>query len=314
MGHIYRKIVITSLLLGYIFCLSVTGEEVMNLAERSAGGEEGTVAELDITRDGMTSLELEKLAEFLPPGQGAYLQGGSVMSTGLLMAFLPGESAEGNPLLRLDTENWQPIHSLTQELSHANDLCYVPEAGEVFVLPMDASQIIVLDEATLDVKRTIDTPQIYHAIGYDESRDLFAAIYTSGKGKEKRLTCDILDNTCTKVQNSFSVDTNLVYQGMAVYDSRVYYSCWKREEGVADHKTPYDDLLQPNDNVIYVYDYDGNLTDALLIRMPVGYNTFELEAVSFLGNRMILMFNENLADENNTLMIGVYQNKTDLKW
>ena len=169
MGHIYRKIVITSLLLGYIFCLSVTGEEVMNLAERSAGGEEGTVAELDITRDGMTSLELEKLAEFLPPGQGAYLQGGSVMSTGLLMAFLPGESAEGNPLLRLDTENWQPIHSLTQELSHANDLCYVPEAGEVFVLPMDASQIIVLDEATLDVKRTIDTPQIYHAIGYDEN-------------------------------------------------------------------------------------------------------------------------------------------------
>ena len=46
----------------------------------------------------------------------------------------------------------------------------------------------------------------------------------------------------------------------------------------------------------------------------VYYNTFEIEAVSFLGDRMILTFNENLADEDNTLMIGVWgQSSTSLE-
>ena len=83
-----------------------------------------------------------------------------------------------------------------------------------------------------------------------------------------------------------------------------------------DYRSParYDDLLEVNDNVVYVYDYEGNLVDAMLIRMPEGYNTFEIEAVSFLGDRMILTFNENLADEDNTLMIGVWgQSSTSLE-
>ena len=47
----------------------------------------------------------------------------------------------------------------------------------------------------------------------------------------------------------------------------------------------------------------------MLIRMPEGYTTFEIEVVSFLGDQMILLFNENLADEDNTLMTGVYEAK-----
>ena len=233
----------------------------------------------------------------------------------MLWTFMKAVSAGRGPrVLVLDADAWQTVDSLTEELSHANDLCYVPAAGEIYVLPMDVPQIIVLDEETFEVKRTIDVPQIYHAIGYDEDRDCFAAIYAEGKGSEKRLTCDILDNTCTKVLRSFPTDTNLVYQGLAVHDSKVYYSCWKREEGSTEHKTVYDDLLEVNDNVVYVYDYEGNLVDAMLIRMPEGYNTFEIEAVSFLGDRMILTFNENLADEDNTLMIGVWgQNSTSLE-
>lgn len=274
------------------------------------------MAPADVTRDGMTTLELEKLTEFLPPAPGAYLQGGTVTSTGFLMAFLPGESSAeeasadgsspGNPLLLLDTDTWQVAASVSEELSHANDLCYVPADREIYVLPMDLPQIIVLDEDTLSVKRIIDTPQTYHAIGFDEAQDCFAAICSSGKGSEKRLTCDILDHTCTTVLNSFPVDTNLTYQGLAVHDSKVYYSCWKKGEGKMVHKTVYDDLLQVNDNVVYVYDYEGNLADAMLIKMPEGYNTFEVEAISFLGDRMILQFNENLADDTNTLMIGVF--------
>ena len=71
----------------------------------------------------------------------------------------------------------------------------------------------------------------------------------------------------------------------------------------------YDGVLKANDNVIYVYDFAGNLIDAMLIRKPEGYTTFEIETVSFLGDQMILLFNENLEDEDNTLMTGVYEAK-----
>ena len=261
-------------------------------ADKAAGADHGE----------MPAIELTRLAEFPPPSQSAYVQGGTVTSTGLLMAFTCPE--EANPLLMLDTETWQPVLSKTEDLSHANDLCYV--SGEIYVLPMDAPQIVVLEEETLSVKRTIDTPQTYHAIGYDEEQNRFAAIYSEGKGAAKRLICDILDPSCSKVLSSFPADTNLVYQGLAVHDGKVYYSCWKRGEGKRDHKTVYDDLLKINDNVIYVYDFEGNLIDAMLIRKPEGYTTFEIETVSFLGDQMILLFNENLADEDNTLMTGVY--------
>ena len=193
-------------------------------SDNPAVGEAESAAQAGITRDQMTTIEIEKLAEFMPPQQGAYLQGGTMTSDGLLMAFLPGESSEGNPMLMLDADSWQTAFTRTGNLSHANDLCYVPVTGEVFVLPMDSPQIIVLDEETLDVKRIIDTPQTYHAIGYDVTQDCFAAVYASGEGKEKRLICDILDNTCTKVLRSFPTDTSLVYQGLAVHDSKVYYS------------------------------------------------------------------------------------------
>ncbi len=280
-----------------------TGAETSAVAEPAAAESVSST----LARDGMTTVELTKLAEFAPPEEGAYVQGGTVIPSGYLMSFFNAASPGINPLLVLDTGSWQIINTVSAELSHANDLCYVPSSGEVFVLPMDAAQIIVLDAESLTVKRTIDTLHIYHAIDYDPQSDSFAAVYASGKGAEKRVICDILDNTCTVAKKSFPVDTNLTYQGLAVHDSRIYYTCWKKKEGNMDHKTVYDDLLQINDNVVYVYDFEGNLVDALLVKMPEGYNNFEIEAAAFSEDSMILQFNENLADENNTLMIGVYK-------
>ena len=314
MSHICKALMVL-IVFGFIFVSFLTEVKTIASDNAEAGntevGEEQYAAEKGLTRDMLETIEIEKLAEIIPPEEGAYLQGGTMTPAGLLVAFLPGEPSEGNPLLMLETDNWQTVFTRTEHLSHANDLCYDPTANEILVLPMDSPEIIILDEETLGIKRIIDTPQTYHAIGYDENQNCFAAIYASGKGKEKRLICDILDKTCKRVLRSFSTDTNLVYQGMAVHDSKVYYSCWKREDGDRDHRTIYDDLLQVNDNVIYVYDLEGNLLNAILIKMPEGYNTFEIEAISFLDDRMILLFNENLADENNTLMIGVYQSVMD---
>jgi hypothetical protein len=158
----------------------------------------------------------------------------------------------------------------------------------------------------LQIERKIEVSHTYHAIGYDDSQGCFVAVYASGKGKDKRLICDVLERDLKRVITSFPVDTNLTYQGLAVHDSRVFYSCWKKEEGKREHRTQYDDEIPINDNAIFIYDLEGNLLDAVLIHMPEGYNVFEIETVTFYGDKMIAMFNENCADENNTLMTGVY--------
>lgn len=69
----------------------------------------------------------------------------------------------------------------------------------------------------------------------------------------------------------------------------------RNSSGIVQEKMPMSTIMKRNS------------VDAMLIRMPEGYSTFEIEVVSFLGDRMILMFNENLADEDNTLMIEVWQ-------
>lgn len=292
------------------------------------------LAELCVT--GTTYADpMELIAEFSPPVPGAYVQGGTMTDKGLVMAyFMPKSSTDemdkasaDNPIMRLEIIPAQGAtdvqddlaeesgSSLTQgrsevvaydSLSHANDMCYVPEEEEIYVLPMDAPQVIVLDEDTLQIERKIEVSHTYHAIGYDDSQGCFVAVYASGKGKDKRLICDVLERDLKRVITSFPVDTNLTYQGLAVHDSRVFYSCWKKEEGKREHRTQYDDEIPINDNAIFIYDLEGNLLNAVLIHMPEGYNVFEIETVTFYGDKMIAMFNENCADENNTLMTGVY--------
>lgn len=260
-----------------------------------------------IARNDMPTLTIRKLAEFPWPEGGTYLEGGTAVSNGYLTTFLQAYGAQGNPMLMLDSNTWQLRSASSANLSHANDMCYIPGRKEIYVTPMDRAQILVLDEETLELKETIDTLQNYHAIGYDAKADRFAAIYASGTGAARQLICDILDGTCKNLLNSFTVDSNLTYQGLGVRDSLIYYSCWERGSVNATYEPVYDQVLNKDDNVVYVYDFSGKLVKTLLIEIPEGYTKFEIETVSFIGDRMILQFNETLNDENRTCLVGIYE-------
>ncbi len=268
----------------------ITVTILLTLSQAIAGG--GT-AYAAISRDDMPVLELKQLTEFEVPEGGSYLEGGTATSVGYLLTFMSTVSSLANPMMLLDTNYWQTIVTAYAMLSHANDMCYVPHSREIYVVPMDSAQIIVLDEDTLAVKRTINTPQIYHSIGYDTSQNCFAAVYVSGSGRSRSLHCDILDSTCSNVNHSFTIETNLTYQGLAVHNSLIYYTCWERGS-TSVYEPIYDGTLQKDDNVIYVYDFSGNLQKALLVEKPAGYSKFEVETAAFVGNRMILQFNETL--------------------
>lgn len=257
-------------------------------------------------RKSMPVLKLKMLTEFSAPAGASYLEGGTVTSSGYLVTFLSSTTGNPNPILLLNMNSWTTTAAASAVLSHANDMCYIPRTREIYVTPMDRNQFFVLDETTLTLKQPITTPQNYHAVGYDPQTDRFAAIYVSGSGTGRHLFCDILDGSCTTVQRKFSTDTNLTYQGLAVNGSLIYYSCWERGS-TSQYEPVYDGAFQKNDNVIYVYDFSGNLVRALLITPPDGYTKFELETVSFSGNRMILQFNETLNDAAGTKKIGIYE-------
>ncbi len=263
-----------------------------------------------IARDDMPTLNIKKLAEFDRPSGASFLEGGTVTSSDYLMAFLNSSGntqTTQNPILGLNVSTWQQSRTGSAALSHANDMCYVPGTGEVYVTPMDGDnpRVIVLNETDLSLNRTIQLSYNYHAIGYDTAQNCFAAIYATGSGTGRRLVCNILDSTLANVKKSFSISSNLTYQGAAAKDSKLYYSCWERGS-TSTYEPVYDGVLQKNDNVIYVYDYSGNLLKTYLINPPAGYNKFEIETVSFLGNRMILQFNEVLS-ANGANKIGLYE-------
>ncbi len=263
-----------------------------------------------IARDDMPTLNMKKLAEFDRPSGAGFLEGGTVTSSEYLMTFLSGTDNlqnSKNPIYALNVSTWKQNRSGSVPLSHANDMCYVPKSREIYVTPMDSDdpRIIVLDESNLSVKRVIRMSANYHAIGYDSAQDCFAAVYASESGTARALTCDILDSTLGKVKKSFSISSNLTYQGLGVHDSKVYYTCWERGSTSA-YEPVYDGILKKNDNVIYVYDYSGTLQKAYLISPPDGYSKFEIETVSFLGNRMILQFNE-VVSSSKANKIAIYE-------
>ena len=179
-------------------------------------------------RDSLPVLQLKKLTQVGLPEGASYLEGGTTAMTGYLATFLSSSASSPNPILLLDMNTWAVAKTASVQMSHANDMCFVPQRREIYVTPMDKAQIIVLDEETLTVKRTINVPQSYYAIGYDTKADRFAAAYVSGSGAGRHLTCDILDAECSKVLSSFSVDSNLTYQGLTVNDSLIYCAFWER--------------------------------------------------------------------------------------
>ncbi len=290
MKRIWKTIVMTALWLALSLALTASG-----------------TAFAAIAREEMSTLTLTKLAEFDIPEGASYIEGGTDSSFGYVTAFLGSTGSGFNPMIIFDPVTMLPVGTASAQMSHANDMCYVPKFGEIYVLPMDRAQIIALDEKTREVSRVFNVLNNYHAIGYDPMLDCFAAVYSTGTTADRELHCDILDGSCTGLLSSFVIDSNLTYQGLAVKDAMIYYSCWERGSGNSIYEPVYDGVLQKDDNVIYVYDFEGNLNRALLIPKPEGYSKFEIETVVFSENRMILQFNETLDDDNKTRKYGIYE-------
>ena len=284
-------------------CLAACFCVMMLWAVMSAGGSRVYAASV---RDSLPILKLKTLKEMPVPAGSSYLEGGTAVPSGYVVTFLSSSASDPNQILLLSTANWSAVKMGNAPLSHANDMCYVPKnGGEIYVTPMDNSCIIVLDAATLSQKSilTPQTRQTYHAIGYDTKTDSFACMYVDGTGAGRRFTCDILDGKLER-KSSFSVSTNLTYQGLTVHNSLIYYTCWERGGVNSLYEPVYDGVFQKNDNVIYVYDFSGRLVKSLLIPCPQGYSKFEIETASFLGDRMILQCN---ITKNGTRYFGLYE-------
>ena len=260
-------------------------------------------------RDTAPILQLKKVAELPVPGAGWYLEGGTATGSGYAVSFWKSTPALNLVTLLDPDKNWSAVKTKEADLSHSNDMCYVRKnKGEIYVALMDQNRkekIAVLDASTLEKTGGYSLPRTYHAIGYDGEQDRFAAVYEEGSGVSRKLVCDILnrDLSCT---GSFPVSTNLTYQGLAVHNSLIYYTCWERG-GTSIYEPVCDGVFRKDENVIYVYDFAGNPVKTLLITPPAGYSKFELETASFLKEKMILQFNVTLDDAAKTRKVEIYE-------
>ena len=274
-------------------------------------------------RDTVPTLQIKKVKELPVPGAGWYLEGGTSYQSGnqtlYLLAFWKN-GVDSTYLKALDPNNgWAVVKEIEAmspaHLSHANDMCYVPKDEEICVTPMRNNELMTFKTSDLNPGKgsTYGIGQTYHAIGYDIQQDRYAAAYVvNGSGASRKINCDILKKVPTEhahtynSMGTFPISTNLTYQGLTVHNSLIYYTCWERG-GTSAYEVVYDGVFQANDNVIYVYDFSGNLIKTLLITPPEGYSKFELETASFLGEKMILQFNVTLNDAAKTRKVEIYE-------
>ncbi len=183
-------------------------------------------------------------------------------------------------LLVIDKETNEIIKTIeSTDYGHANDIAYDEVNDEILII--NGNTIYVLDAESFEQKssKTLDTAG--NAI--DLSEDSYFVL--SGK------TINIYD-TDLKLQTSFSVETNLITQGIKYFDGYIYLTCY--ESGVVGTYEPYyDGILEAGANVVYIYDLNGVLINTFYI--PSGYG--EIEGVSFLDNKYYLLFNNPTSTE-----------------
>lgn len=147
------------------------------------------------------------------------MQGGCVTEDYAYFAMIGAENADAYILsecyiIKYDRSTMKEIaRSEVLKLGHANDITYVPEANELYVIHVVNRKVSILDADTLTVK---DTKRLQlldsYAIEYNETRDCFVTgIATAGMGF---FTRDL------KVTGSAEeIDSTLITQGICADDT-----------------------------------------------------------------------------------------------
>ncbi len=157
---------------------------------------------------------------------------------------------------------------------HANDMTYEESTNEVLII--DGHTIHVLDADSFEEKesRYLDTAS------WSISNNSLSYAFLSNK------VMYIYEKESMKKNFEFNVETNLIAQGIKLYNDHIFVACY--ESGSVNVYEPvYDGILEAGANAVYVYSMDGTLIKVFYI--PTGYG--ELESIDFSNGLYYLVFN-----------------------
>lgn len=177
-------------------------------------------------------------------------------------------------ILKMDLDTMEVIgQSEILKLGHANDVTYIPETNEIYVIHVDKRQVSILDADTLEVKGAKKLAAEGYALEYEEvSRRFVAAHGTAGMM--------FYDHALEKADSfSYSIETTLVSQGICADENYVYHVFWSHENN-----------LEEPDNMIFVFDWEGNQVAAI----PIGVNEHEPENITLVGDTFYIAFNDRV--------------------
>jgi len=233
-----------------------------------------------LSKEEMQSVSYQKVFEFVRPSGYASFQGMIITDQYIVLAAIKDDSSN-TALFVFDKGTYQlaelennPI--IDYNFGHANDMAYNSETHEIYII--NNNIIHVLDDQSFQEKDSITLSKGFVGIAYDDSTQQFFF-----RDASSAYIC----SDAMGILKSFPTPTNLTRQAISVFDQHYYYTAYENG-AVNSYQSVYDGVLEAGSNLIYVYDFDGNLVNTLYLSPGYG----ELEAMEFDDGIPYLLFND----------------------
>ena len=177
-------------------------------------------------------------------------------------------------IFKYDTQTWEEIsRSESLSLEHSNDIAYVPDTNELYVIhssSIDNKRVSILDADTMEVKETVSLDTLGgYSIDYNAEKQNFVV----GSSGESMI---FFDQELNLLYVKMGKDVKLTPQGICVDNQYVYHVMYSHSSEPAECS-----------NLIRVYDWDGNFVTQIPLNVP----NSEAENVSLIGDTFYIGFN-----------------------
>lgn len=182
-------------------------------------------------------------------------------------------------IFKYDTQTWEEVgRSESLALEHSNDIAYVPDTNELYVIhssTLDNKRVSILDADTMEVKETVTLEKIGgYSIDYNTEKQNFV-VGTAGESMV------FFDRELNLLTAKTGKNVNLIPQGICADDQYVYHVMYSHNDDPAKRS-----------NVIRVYDWDGTFVTEIPLNVP----NSEAENISLVGDTFYIGFNHSGAD------------------
>ena len=216
------------------------------------------------------------------------LQGGCVTEDYAWFALLDRTTTESyasteSCIVKYDMKTMEQIKcSEVLKLGHANDITYIEENNEIYVIHVNDKKVSVIDADSLEIKEEKNLAIEGHGIDYDPNNERF--VTACG-----RASMVFWDKELKKTAFKSSQGTTLVTQGICADDTYIYHVLWSDP---SNEKEP--------ESMIFVNDWEGNL----ITKVPLGLKEYEPENISLVGDTFYISCN-NLDDGHSIFKVKI---------